>query len=80
MYTAKDISEIWGNDHKIFFHIGERDVQAIAKKEFQITLSDEELEEVEENIEWGSFNWDVLVKTAIAKVLKEEYGYRRAKK
>jgi len=80
MYTAIDISELWGKNHKIFFHIGERDVQAIAKKEFQVILSDEELNEVNEKIKWDSFNWKLLVKTAIAKMLKEEYGYRRAKK
>jgi len=74
MYTAIDISEVWGENHKIFFHIGEKDVQAIAKKEFQIILSNEELEEVNEKTKWDSFNWKLLVKTAIAKVLKEEYG------
>jgi len=79
-YTAKEISKVLGEDYKIFHHIGEKDVQAIARKEFQITLSDEELEEVDENIEWDSFNWKLLVKEAIAKMLKEEYGYRRAKK
>jgi len=79
-YTAGEICRVWGDGHKIFFHIGEKDVQAIAKKEFQITLSDEELEEVNEEIKWDSFNWKALVKTAIAKVLKEEYGYQGAKK
>jgi len=79
-YTAGEIYRVYGDGYKISYYIGERDIRAIAKKEFQIILSDEELEEVEENIEWGSFNWDVLVKTAIAKVLKEEYGYQGAKK
>ena len=79
-YTAREISKVLGDDHKIFFHIGEKDVQAIANKEFQITLSDEELEEIDENIEWDSFNWKILIKAAIAKMLKEEYGCRRAKK
>jgi len=79
-YTAREISRVLGDDYKIFFHIGEKDVQAIARKEFQITLSGEELEEVDENIDWDSFNWKLLVKAAIAKMLKEEYGCRRAKK
>lgn len=79
-YTAREISKVLGEDHKIFHHIGERDVQDIARKEFQITLSDEELEEVDENIEWDSFNWKILVKAAIAKMLKEEYGRRRTRK
>jgi len=79
-YTTGKLYRAYGDNYKVFRFIGEGDVQAIANKEFQITLSDEELEEVDENIEWDSFNWSVLVKTAIAKVLKEEYGYRGAKK
>lgn len=78
--TAKEISRVLGEDYKIFHHIGERDVQAIANKEFQIRLSDEELEEVDENIEWDHLNWKILVKDAIAKMLKEEYGRRRTRK
>jgi len=79
-YTAGELYRVYGDGYKISYYIGERDIRAIANKEFQIILSDEELEEVEENIDWDSFNWNILVKTAIAKVLKEEYGYRRAKK
>lgn len=78
-YTAGELCRVYGDGHKISYHIGERDIRAVAKKEFQIILSDEELEEVEENIEWDSFNCNVLIKAAIAKVLKEEYGYRGAK-
>lgn len=79
-YTAGELSRAYGNGYKISYFIGENDIRAIAKREFQITLSDEELEEVDEKIKWNSLNWRTLVKTAIAKVLKEEYGYQGAKK
>jgi len=75
-YTAKEISRVLGDDYKVFFHIGEKDVQAIAIKEFGIVLSSEEFEEVDKEIEWDYLNWKALVKTAIAKVLKEKYGYK----
>ena len=79
-FFSSPLKGVYGDGYKISHYIGERDIRAIANKEFQVTLSDEELEEVDENIEWDSFNWKILVKAAIEKMLKEEYGYRRAKK
>ena len=75
-YTAGELYRVYGDNYKISYYIGERDIRAIANKEFQIVLSDGELEEVEKNIKWNFLNWEALVKTAIAKVLKEEYGYQ----
>ena len=79
-HTAGELYRVYGDGYKISYYIGERDIRAIANKEFQIVLSNEELEEVEKNIKWNFLNWGTLVKTAIAKVLKEEYGYQGAKK
>jgi len=47
-------------------------VQALARREFQVSLSEEELDRVAKGTEWGLLDWTTVVKTAIEEVLKNK--------
>ena len=68
--TIEELRNSYGDEYKILFLIGEGDIQAIAKRKFQVSLSEEQLDRVAKGIEWGFFDWRTVVNTAIEEVLK----------
>ena len=69
--TIEELKKVYGDKYKVFYLIGEEDIQAIAKKSFQVSLSEEQLHQVSDGIEWGFEGWTTVVKTAIEEVLKK---------
>lgn len=70
--TIEELKDSYGGEYKILYLIGEADVQALARREFQVSLSEEELNRVAKGIEWGLLDWTTVVKTAIEEVLKNK--------
>ncbi len=70
--TIEELRNSYGDEYKILYLIGEADVQALARREFQVSLSEEELDRVAKGTEWGLLDWTTVVKTAIEEVLKNK--------
>jgi len=72
-YAIKELRIRCGDDYRILYFIGEGDIQRIARKEFNVNLSKEELERIAHGVEWGFRfnNYMVVVKSVIEEVLKE---------